>query len=573
MKQEANEQVRGLAPERAVATDEDVPALPEAAQLPRNLGQDACAWLDQYIAFSRHWSPRSYEGFHEACGLWLLSTVAARRVVVHFGRERFTNLYIVLCARTSVWAKSSAARIAMKVIESAGLQHLLAPDECTPQALIKMMAGTLPANYDQMSKAELEVLADKLAFAAQRGWFYDEFGQKLSGMMKENGPMSDFRGLLRRFDDCPTRYENATIGRGHEEVSRPYLALLACLTTADLAPYARKNGALWGDGSFARFAFVAPPAHTMHSPRRFPRGECNIPPSLTNPLFKWHERLGLPETEIVRDTDEDGNAVGPRRLAIAPIEPKVVTFGEGVDDALYQYDEALRSITQAHDNTDLDGNYARLSEKALRIAALLASFSNSDVIELRHWARAQEITERWRTSLHTLIATLQQTRTTNPEAEFEDQVVGILNRTEGETANDVRRFLKGRSTDEIKQMLDTLVKHGVLTASDTKKKTKRYHVAGSNRSTGEAETRSGDVSASPVATERSGQGVAVSDTPVLRYSPSSTSIPGTVNNSQLEHAYYLLRTKGPEVAGRYMNAVGGVHAYPHELQQAVIAQQ
>ena len=37
-------------------------------------------WLEEYVDLSRIWSPRAYDDFHEACGLWLLSTIAARRL-------------------------------------------------------------------------------------------------------------------------------------------------------------------------------------------------------------------------------------------------------------------------------------------------------------------------------------------------------------------------------------------------------------------------------------------------------------------------------------------------------------
>ncbi len=53
-------------------------------------------WLDAYIAYSRAWSPRAPASFHEACGLWLLSTIAARRVVTHLGSVRYGNLYLAL---------------------------------------------------------------------------------------------------------------------------------------------------------------------------------------------------------------------------------------------------------------------------------------------------------------------------------------------------------------------------------------------------------------------------------------------------------------------------------------------
>lgn len=175
-------------------------------------------------------------------------------------------------------------------------------------------------------------------------------------------------------------------------------------------------------------------------------------------------------------------------------------------------------------------------------------------------------------NLHALIATLQQTGKTNPEAEFEDQVVSILKRHGPLTANEVHRYLKGRSTPEIARILETLAQHGVLTASDTQRKTKRYFVVGSNRSTGEEENRSKDVSTSTVAGERSNQDAAVSDTPVLPFSSSSASSPRVANESQIEQAYRMLQLKGPDRARRYMNAAAGFSAFPVELQRAVASQ-
>jgi hypothetical protein len=95
-----------------VDDDRTVPPLPAYARLPEDIGRDACRWLKDYVRYSQTWSPRSFDGFHEACGLWLLSTIAARRVVVHYGRPRYTNLYFLLAGRTTMHAKSSATDVA-----------------------------------------------------------------------------------------------------------------------------------------------------------------------------------------------------------------------------------------------------------------------------------------------------------------------------------------------------------------------------------------------------------------------------------------------------------------------------
>ena len=37
----------------------------------------------------------------------------------------------------------------------------------------------------------------KIGLAGQRGWFFEEFGQKLAAMNREGSYMADFRGVLR----------------------------------------------------------------------------------------------------------------------------------------------------------------------------------------------------------------------------------------------------------------------------------------------------------------------------------------------------------------------------------------
>ena len=84
-----------------------LPPLPDNVHLTEDIGINACPWLDDYISFSRKWSPISYDGNHEAVGLFLLSTVAARRVAYSFGKAGYTNLYVAMVGRTSIHAKNS----------------------------------------------------------------------------------------------------------------------------------------------------------------------------------------------------------------------------------------------------------------------------------------------------------------------------------------------------------------------------------------------------------------------------------------------------------------------------------
>ncbi|MDD1775983.1 MAG: DUF3987 domain-containing protein, partial [Candidatus Methanomethylicus sp.] len=291
-------------------------------------GLDACSWLDEYIEFSKNWSPRSYDGYHEAVGLWLLSTIAARRVAItNFGKERYTNLYIILVGRTTLYAKSTVVQIGKELLQKIGLDFLLLPDESTPQRMIKDMSVELPDNYDKMNAEQKDRVKLIIAFTGQRGWFFDEFGQNIHLMMRKDGPYSEFRGLFRKFDDTEPKYERSTISRGKETVYRPYLALLGILTPADIAPFAKMGAILWGDGYLARMALIVPPEGLI-TEGQFPEEERVFPESLLKPLVDWNKRLGNPKIKIE----------GGKITAVEPPASSKLVFTKEVREAYYRYD-------------------------------------------------------------------------------------------------------------------------------------------------------------------------------------------------------------------------------------------
>ena len=334
------------------------PELPESARLDPELGKDACPWLDTYVAFSRKWSPRSFDGFHENTGLHVLSTLAARRVLCHYGRPRYTNNYAMLMGRTTIHGKSSAADIGDQTLRACGLGFLLAADESTPASFVRSLANrSLPADFDAMSIERQDEALVKLGFAAQRGWYYEEFGSGLSSMMRTDGVMADFRSLLRRLDDCPGTYERDTIARGSELVERPYLALIANLTPADLKPLAGKGSQLWGDGFLARFNFVTPPANEILR-GQYPRGERIIPPELIEPLVDWHKRLGIPQVDLIQKPDKDGDPV-TKTVVLGDFPQKVIAISADVFEATYRYLDGLMDIAERSTKRDLDGCLGR----------------------------------------------------------------------------------------------------------------------------------------------------------------------------------------------------------------------
>lgn len=439
-----------------------MPPLPEKAHIDPAVADNASPWLDEYIQFSRIWSPRAHDDFHESVGLWLLSTIAARRVALDLGKRRYTGLYIALTARTSVFAKSTTAEVAQALLKEIGLSYLLAPDDATPQAFIRMMTYKLSDDWPTLSPELKEAQKQRIAFAAQKGWFFDEFGQKVTSMMREGGFMADFRGLIRCFDDTPPVYEYDSISRGRETVYSPYLALLANLTPADLKPFAKRGSALWNDGFWARFAFLTPPAYAERRNGRFPDHQRAIPDSLVKPLRTWHRWLGIPHVDInERETD---NGKTKLDLLVTPPEPKMCILGDGVYDAYYTYNDALIDLVTESNLTDLDGNYSRLPEKALRVAMLLASLENDNTIHIRHWARAQRIAEDWRRNLHNLYEQVITPAEDMKAIAVEDRIMKYIAEKGPRTIRELCQGIWGLDTGTAKIVTKSLADAGFLQA-------------------------------------------------------------------------------------------------------------
>ena len=382
-----------------------VPTLPVSARLAADLSLGACHWLEVYKQYSRAASPEGYEDFHLACGLWVLSTVAARRVCLRLQRKAiYPSLMLVLTARTTLFAKTTTAEVAKELIHAAGLGWLLGGDKITPQKLMSDMTGqVLPPDYQDLPTERQAWLKRRLAMPGQRGWYYDEFGKFVKAMVRQNSSMADFAELLLTFDRSPQTYENATLLRGCEPISKPYLSLLGSMTPANIRDNAKAGAEFWGDGFWARFAFVAAPPDEFKN-ATFSTEELAIPAELTTALRAWHERLGVPEISIEAVTDEHERETGRYTITRGPLPEQAATITQDAYQAYDTYRRALRSLIPTFHTQDLDGSYGRLPDIGLRIAILLASLENGDHIELRHWARAQELAELLRRNLHALYA-------------------------------------------------------------------------------------------------------------------------------------------------------------------------
>lgn len=465
-----------------VETDDTlfIPALPALVMLSSILGEDASVTMDMYIKFSKLMSPEGFEDFHEACFLSMLSTIAGRRVAIPFAERQYTPLMIALVARTSLYKKTTTTKVVKTVLRACGLDWLLGADETTPQKLLTDMAGAVPVNYPDFDNDKQDRVKRRLGMSGQRGWSYDEFGSLIKSMLKRDGYMQEFKKLLLTLDSCEETYTYSTQRRGDETVEKPYLSLLGTMTPSCIKD-AGKAADFWSDGFWARFAFVCPPPDTsIDSPMSL--GIATPPIAILKKLIEMHERLGEPYTEIEEVKDKKGQPTGKFNVQRGTLPEQECTFGEGVYDAWIAYRSALKQIVKLFKHEDFDGWYDRLPIKAIRIAALLAILENNGVIEMNHWAKAQEIAERWRVSLHHLYAQSHaQPERESRAAQLEEQIIKRIKQltTEKEqppTVRDVKCYFKKISTPDIQDMMKKMTAAGVL-VEIRGKKASRYAIS------------------------------------------------------------------------------------------------
>ncbi len=462
-----------------------VPALPSNAWIDYSLGKDACPWLDSYVAYSKGDATRSANTFHQAVGLWVLDTVVAGRLEGSVKGTESTNLYIMLLAPSTLYAKSTCAKIGSNLLREAGLGGLLLSNQQTPQAYVKSIS-TKSQEEKLLSDFMDEKETLQVQFPSQRGWYYDEFGNHLSEIMRRSSPMSAYLEIFKTFFDGDAEWSKDTITRGSEETLRPYLSLLCSTTPDDLKEFAGKDSRLWKDGTFARFALVTPEPDEQPSKTRRTNEKLAFPKNLVQDLVNWHNRLGVPQIDkellafMKQSTKgDDSDGAEPEKINVKEIVDALpvnyIRFSDEAYNAFYNYMDGLQDVITDHKIDKLASNYGRLPVICARMALLFASLADADEVELKHWAKAQEITEGWRKLLHNTLDILSNTDKTSVEAEAEDKVKKVL-KTGKLSRAEIKNlaFKNSLSDNQLQILLDNMVRLGTILQEKTKRTVKYY---------------------------------------------------------------------------------------------------
>jgi len=458
------------APEEKVTENEPAfspysacPDLPREAVLTAEeqlQAMSAGCWVDKYAEFALKASPMTPPLFHRSYALAALSTAVARRVYIKAGDDTiFPNLYMLLVAPSTLYAKTTGLNVTLKLLEMAGLNNFLLPTGVTPQSLISELTHKEPPTFENWHKDDKDDWRKERPFAAQRAWWMDEAASLLDLFKQKN--TADLLGLILKLYGTPAKLTASTMGRGRETVRFPYLSICGPTTPAAMRTHLN-NSELWGDGLFARFLFVTPDAPPVDD---FYSQSLETPPALAQHLNTLaFARLEIPQENITGE-------IKPPPMKQATIPPEVWAKWKAYRTGLFTL------LTGKRVPEKLFSLYGRLHTSAMKIAILLAAsdwaemaVGNPLIIQPAHWARAQMMTEEYRASLHRMVE--DASRNSNDEdQQLEKQIIaraGSSRNSRREIGMDLHMSV-GAQRVRLDFIIDQLLKDGVLEERETKK--------------------------------------------------------------------------------------------------------
>jgi hypothetical protein len=431
-----------------------VPALPAEATAIYAHAAPCGAWLDDYVAFAQQAAPMTPRLLHEAAGLFAVSAAVARRLVVKAGLlSIYPNLYFLFVSPSTIDHKSTGLRVLEQVIQQAGLSHLMMPRKGTPQALVMDLDHHKLPNERQMR--DLPAFLARRAFAAQRAWIREEASALFASLKQEfNAGLLE---LILELYDCPESYDDLTVSRGETRIERAYLSFFGVSTPSEMQPHFA-NQAFWTNGLWAR-CLVLTPRERAGAFVFFPS------PMDCGPVAAGlREIAGMfpsPVAELNEVEDINGNKKPFVQLHDVPM-PRHVLLAEGVWDAWEAYSRATGHtlIYGGAVDEELYACYGRFGTLAIKVATLLATMDAPQLpvsIELRHFARAQQLVEGWRAGLHTVFADQGQTL----DGRLADRALKQIRKAgaAGVTARDLCRALRAHTKD-VSECLAVLEKAG-----------------------------------------------------------------------------------------------------------------
>jgi hypothetical protein len=412
-----------------------------------NLDNSTCTNLRaQFLAFARDLSPESSDWFLEAAFWWVCSVIAMRRIAIDFAEPMYTNLYIALCAKSSVWKKSTARRPIRRILKGLSLGHLLHEGSDTPEAFVQDASGKfIPQEWEELDEKEQTTILQELATAGLQTLFIDELGQFLVQTRNANGTMGLWRRIILEWYECPEDWAKRTKGGGKEIVDKAYFSMFGGIIPDIMNE--KDMESLLTDGGMARFLCISSKDGTGSEVHSFEPGYLPTPPNLLATFAEWHKRLKIPQVDIFMETKtiDDKRAKEGKRYTTKPVKIWTQPLGETTIKLSPEAHKLWHNFRVAIQQCRVDNNlpsiinsyYDRLSTDFVKIAAIAASIEDSESIEVSHLAIAFPIIEEARLGIHRLLAQAGRTN-----GEQEDDYEEKKAKREKEILSEIREYFK-----------------------------------------------------------------------------------------------------------------------------------
>ena len=196
---------------------------------------------------------------------------------------------------------------------------------------------------------------------------------------------------ILRLYDCDEHFARSTRAQGLTVIKNAYMSILGLSTPSALKKFLQ-NEFLWNNGFWPRFAILSPETKVPEWIDQFSFVE--RPASITEVLRKLYMRLPAPKYPDL-----------PKAIEVA--------WSEDAQRGWHAYNRALTyTLLDSGMDDRLASAYGRLPIMQLKVAMILAGldWSKEDrpVITLADLARAQQITEGWRQSLHRVLTEAEE---------------------------------------------------------------------------------------------------------------------------------------------------------------------
>lgn len=434
-----------------------VPALPDSATAIYAHAAPCARWLDDYIDFALAASPMTPRSFHETAGLFAASVAIARRLVLRVSfTSIYPNVFALFIAPSTLYSKTTGLKLLNDLFHAADMEHYLLPQRMTPEAMLQELSLGVPVNLNLGDVEARRQWERERAFAARRGWAIDEASGLFDSLKRDFN--TGLLPMLLNLYECPDRMTEQTIGRWRVTVHNACVSFYGAATPAAMSEHFANN-AFWSNGLWARFALVTPDQPPQF---QFFPDAMQIPSSVSQGLRRMADLFPTPTARLVDIEESDGT----KRKVVEvsnEVEAASVVLAPGVWDAWEAYTRATRyELLQGDVNEELlYASYGRLGTHVIKVAMVLATMDAAALpvtVELRHYARAQQIVETWRASLHRL-----RTLGANTEEERQtDRILETLNKAgeAGCPTRDIYKPLHLTATDG-RRLLDELARQGL----------------------------------------------------------------------------------------------------------------